>query len=503
MTLRLRQATALALILPFTPLHASETLMNEACGGCHATTEAGLSRIDEQRKSPEGWLMTLVRMRVLHGAEYSTAEQAELVRYLSETQGLAPSEAAEWRHALEREPSMIEPDMGSDFNTMCARCHTVARTALQRRTEEEWRLLVDFHVGQYPTLEFQAGSRDRQWYDLAKAEMIPFLTEHWGPDDSAWQAWQSADKPGAAGDWVVLTEIPGKGQVYGRLTVEGEGTTYQVSGTYVTESGEELAVSGPMNFYSGYEWRANLTVGDTVLRQVLAIDPESGELSGRQFVAALDSLGAPLRAVKAGNGPAVLGTVPAVAQAGDVTAQIVGADLTDGAGFAANAYGSSGNVSGSNGMTEIALPSGLTTTLAFYETVDHLTVEPAFTVARVGGGGEAVPAPAPAYFKAVGFWNGADGEPGTEDDIRIGALQASWSMANHGEAAEALEDTKYVGQLDAATGVFSPAIAGPNPDRPFSTNNAGDIDVIAEAAGLKAHAQMIVTVQRFVDPPIR
>ena len=45
---------------------------------------------------------------------------------------------------------------------LCARCHSYARVALQRRDAAEWLKLVHFHLGQYPTTEYQAGGRDRE-----------------------------------------------------------------------------------------------------------------------------------------------------------------------------------------------------------------------------------------------------------------------------------------------------------------------------------------------------
>ena len=102
--------------------------------------------------------------------------------------------------------------------------------------------------------------------------------------------------------------------------------------------------------------------------------------------------------------------------------------------------------------------------------------------------------------------NGPDGEAGTADDIRIGAMPAKWSVANHGDFAEALNDVKYTGKITQA-GMFEPASAGLNPERPFSTNNAGDLSVNAavDVGGqtLEGSGQLIVTVQRWNDPPIR
>jgi quinohemoprotein amine dehydrogenase len=140
--------------------------------------------------------------------------------------------------------------------------------------------------------------------------------------------------------------------------------------------------------------------------------------------------------------------------------------------------------------------------VALYTAPDRISVEPAFTIARVGGGDPAAPPPVPAAFSAVGWWNGPDGLPETEDDIRIGAVPAEWSVGDANETAVAMQDAMFAGEI-GADGIFTPAIAGPNPDRKFSTNNAGELNVVATAGELSASGQLIVTVQRFIDPPIR
>jgi quinohemoprotein amine dehydrogenase len=246
------------------------------------------------------------------------------------------------------------------------------------------------------------------------------------------------------------------------------------------------------------------------MRQVLAVSEDGARLAGRQFLRDSDSLGGALTGVRADRGPAILGAAPSTLATGNAQIQFVGAGLgglsLDGLaaeGFAENAYGASAQVA-ANGNAAVTLVAGETSAvLATYATVDRIAIEPAFSIARVGGGSPVGPDVVPAHFKAIGFWNGADGQPGTDDDVRIGAVPATWSVSNHGESAEAMEDAKFAGAMDAATGIFMPAIAGPNPDRPFSTNNAGDLMVTAEAAGQTAEAQLIVTVQRFIDPPIR
>ncbi len=46
--------------------------------------------------------------------------------------------------------------------------------------------------------------------------------------------------------------------------------------------------------------------------------------------------------------------------------------------------------------------------LTVYEAIDFVTVEPAYNIARVGGGGGPIP-PVPAQFEAVAWLHGADG----------------------------------------------------------------------------------------------
>ena len=154
--------------------HAQEasSILNAKCAACHERTDDGLARIKDQRKTPEAWDMTIVRMVQLHGVEVTDDERAILVKHLADTQGLAPAETEGFRYILERVPSQFEAPATEELGTMCARCHSYARIALQRRTEDEWRKLAHFHLGQYPTAEYQALGRDRNWWEIA-SEQVP------------------------------------------------------------------------------------------------------------------------------------------------------------------------------------------------------------------------------------------------------------------------------------------------------------------------------------------
>lgn len=504
-------AIAAALALPGGIALAQDgpALLEQSCGGCHATTEDGLTRISGQRKTPEGWLMTIVRMRIAHGLDIPLEDQAALVSYLSDTQGLAPSEAAEWRYALEKDPDHVE-QADEPLASMCGRCHTVARVGLQRRTAEEWDLHMDFHVGQFPTIEYQALGRDRAWYKIAEEEIAPMLAETYPLETEAWSAWQDAEKPEVSGDWVVLVDLPENGPAHGTITVSGDGSPYSLSGEMTLADGSTAPVGGQMNLYTGYEWRANLSIGDTAYRQILAVSEDGASLAGRQFQRDNDSLGGMLSGAKAGTGPALLGVVPEATQGAEAMAQVVGTGLDElqieGQNGLAdqvtpNATGASVRLAGESALFTFTAGED-SATAALYDSVDALTVEPDFTIARVGGGSDTGPGRVPAHFKAIGWWSGPDGAAGTEDDIRLGAIPAEWSVENSDEIAEAMEDATFAGEI-GPDGIFTPAMAGPNPERPFSTNNAGDLTIVADAAGQSAAARLIVTVQRFIDPPIR
>ena len=191
------------------------------------------------------------------------------------------------------------------------------------------------------------------------------------------------------------------------------------------------------------------------------------------------------------------------------TVQVVGAGLegltVEGAaadGLAANAAGASVSLSAEAQGRAVLSAGDSSVGVALYTAPDRLTVEPEFTIARVGGGSDVGPAAVPALFSAVGWLNGPDGAAGTGDDIRIGSLSAEWTTTDANETAAMMQDAAYAGTLDQS-GLFMPAVAGPNAERPFSTNNAGDLTITAKAGGLEASGRLIVTVQRFIDPPLR
>src|SRR5690242_1275216 len=77
--------------------HGLEILRN-SCSGCHQQSTPGhFARISEIRKTPEGWLMTIFRMQHVHHVQITESDRDVLIRYLADTQGLAPSETTSAR----------------------------------------------------------------------------------------------------------------------------------------------------------------------------------------------------------------------------------------------------------------------------------------------------------------------------------------------------------------------------------------------------------------------
>ena len=84
-------------------------LLKDKCGGCHYSEETdSYTRIFDARRTPEGWQMTLLRMRRDHGVELSNQERLDLIAFLSEKQGISVAETAGYRYALEREPVSVD-----------------------------------------------------------------------------------------------------------------------------------------------------------------------------------------------------------------------------------------------------------------------------------------------------------------------------------------------------------------------------------------------------------
>ncbi len=500
----------------------AESILNARCSSCHErTSDGGINRISDMRKTPEGWDMNIQRMTIWHGLQISNDERRTLVKHLSDTQGLAPDETADYRYILERRPGHFDVTPDTHLTEMCARCHTYGRFALQRRDEDEWMKLIHTHLGQYPTIEYQAMARDREWWKIATTETPKILAKNYSFNSASWDKWKSRKAPDMSGTWRVAGHTAGKGDYQGTMNVSSKGNDeYSVNYDLTYSNGKKNDGRGAAILYTGYEWRTSVTLGGKDVNEIATVSADGNSIQGRWFDSAHDEIGGDFNAVRNTAGvAAVMAVTPPYIKAGETaTLSISGVGLTGdislGSGIevvdtisnsadrvVVKAKAAGGASTGSRNVTIGSAGGGV---LTVYSSVDSVAVEPPYTIARVGDQDGPL-APVEAQFEAIAMANGPDGKAGTDDDIRIGAMPASWSVAPFGGAegvAAMMDDVKFAGKMDAS-GLFTPAGAGPNPKRPYSTNNAGDLEVIGTVGGVKGSGHMIVTVQRWVDPPIR
>jgi quinohemoprotein amine dehydrogenase len=318
--------------------------------------------------------------------------------------------------------------------------------------------------------------------------------------------------------------MAGRGHLHAVMTVEGgDSDNYSLTLEGEFADGSELAGAGKAVVYTGYDWRAQLTLGEESMRQVLASDASGSMMTGRMYLRDQELQGIRLTAVREGGPAQIIAISPShIRQGGSQRLVISGVGL---AGKVALPEGL--EVVSEEGRTEnrivltvraaadaplgkgqVAVGSStLSGALAVYDSVDQLALEPAYAIARVGDNGGSTPK-VNAAFRAIGIDFGADGTPGTEDDVSLGYFDAvNWEVKPWDETAERMQDVRFAGTMNQRTGIFEPAAAGPNPERAQGTNNAGNLQVVAsleqDGGSVSGEGQLIVTVQRWNSPPLK
>jgi quinohemoprotein amine dehydrogenase len=493
-------------------------ILRNSCAGCHIQSSPDhFARISEIRKTPEGWLMTIFRMQHVHAVQITDPDRDTLVRYLADTQGLAPSETTAARYALERRPNVQDMLLPGDLQVMCARCHSAARVALQRRDADDWLKHVHWHLAQWPTIEYQQNSRDRLWWQTATTEVPGQLGKLFPFHSQAWEDWKTKPRADLAGTWLVRGHEPGRGDYWGTALItrsdEGE---YRASYTLDSASGEHMTGSSKAIVYTGFEWRGTASLSSREIREVYALSEDGNTLSGRWFEAQHSEIGSDWAAVRAGLTAQIVSMSPSAVRVGSATrVTLYGAKLEGAVSFGP---GSRTKVISRQPQTVIVevlvdptAATGYRTvtvgsvrnehSFAVFNRVDRLEVAPGFGIARLGGGKTDAVA---AQFEAVGFIEVPAAEGKTES-VRLGCLPVTWSVEPYNEDARVAQDPKFAGNIDS-TGRFLPAGAGPNPQRKFSGNNAGNLSILAnlseDDSKVTGKAHLIVTVQRWNTPPI-
>ncbi|MGQ0732988.1 MAG: quinohemoprotein amine dehydrogenase subunit alpha [Acidobacteriota bacterium] len=527
-------------------LPVTSPTVQKACAPCHTVDDKQqVSRLSFQRNTPEGWQEVIRRMVALNGLQIDPQTAREVVRYLSNNHGLAPEEARPAAWDVERRWIDYKYEANADADTVCKQCHSLGRVISQRRTREEWNLLISMHRGWYPLVDNQAFRRGGPAPREPSADGRPPDARH--PVEKAvdhlasafplktaeWTAWSATMRPARLeGTWTISGHEPGRGAVYGRMTIKAvAGTTdeFTTEATLVdAKTGTRSTRTGQALVYTGFQWRGRSAVAgreDSSLREVMFVDREWQRIDGRWFTGGYDELGMDITLQRLGSETRVLGTSRPALRAGSSAqelkifgANIPGAlqasdvDLGPGVTVTRIANATSDEVSVSVDVAATA-PVGARDlfvagrsrprAVAVYDSVDTLKVSPEWAMARVGG---VVFPKGFAQFEARAFDNGPDDRPGTADDIDLGLVAATWSLeefaATYGD-----DDVKFVGSIDAVTGLFTPNVDGPNPARSGERNNIGDVYAVASyapsdgsgsAKPVRARAHLLVTVPLYM-----
>ena len=519
-------------------------VVQKACAPCHTVDDKQqISRISFRRNTPEGWQQTIRRMVALNGLRIEPATAREVVKYLSDHLGLAPEEARP--AAFEAERRLVDYKYeNADAERTCNVCHSMGRVISQRRTREEWNLLVAMHRGWYPLVDNQAfrrpgpaprdASPDGRPPDVRQPveKAVDHLAGAFPLKTPAWSAWSATMRPARLeGRWAITGTEIGKGPVFGVVELKSGTKPDEFSSTttlFYARTGERVSRTGEAIIYTGFQWRGRSSVaGDDNrdLREVMFVDRDWRTVEGRWFTGAYDEIGLDVRLERIGSEPRVLGAERAALRAGSTgqSFRIYGANLPPALQAADVDFGPGvkvtnvANVTSDHatvtvdvaanaaaGVRDLFVAGSRARGPAIYDSIDALKVTPAWAMARVGG---AVFPKALAQFEARAYDNGPDNRPDTPDDIDLGLVPVTWSLEEFAATYDD-EDVKFVGTIDPKTGLFTPNIDGPNPARRGSRNNIGDVYAVAtytteavagaEAKTLRARAHLLVTVPLYM-----
>jgi quinohemoprotein amine dehydrogenase len=583
--------SALLIVLSSLAAHAQTTnsgssgipiddpLIISKCAGCHTRNSQGMmGRLSYIRTSPEVWEQAVKRMVRLNGLVLTPEEARHVVRYLSNNNGLSPEEArpAFWdaEHRLFRTQEE-EAGVAPELQRTCNYCHTIGRVLSQRRTGEDYEKLANTHMALFPGSEtsvFKPNPRYNNPQDqpvgLSQAGVgfgvltYPAETpadsagnstqgDHKYPIDVAlaylrknqplvtpeWSAWKSRmTMPKLAGKWLLTAYQPGKGKVFGEVTIcaTAEADDFTTKSVLHFADGRTMSLDGKGVVYTGYSWRGHAVASQkpadsdpstpAETREAMLLSDDGNSLEGRWFWGGYQEFGIDVKLMRVERAPVVLGfdlysvQSPSTAElhvyGGNLPRDIKPDDFDLGAGVSVAKVL---QASPTEITLQISVASGLTSSrhsvslrgivapqdLVVYDKIDYIKVSPDANFARLGG---TITAKQFAQFQTIGYSNGPDHIADTKDDISLGPVKSEWSLEEF-YSTPADDDVKYVGTIDQS-GLFTPALEGPNPNRKKQTNNYptenwGDVWVdasfdTADGKSLKARSYLVVTIPTYI-----
>jgi quinohemoprotein amine dehydrogenase len=529
------------------------------CSACHAKDAKGnLSRISWIRTTPEGWEEAIKRMVRLNGVKLEPADAKVILKYLSNYHGLAPEEARPVMYMAEhRIQDEVAPN--ESVRATCMACHALGRPFQWRRTREEWSLLADMHSALYtqadsafrrgPFGNFPGpagsggapGAAPPPPNPISLDASLDFLGKNYPLHTPEWGAWRARMRtPRIAGKWLITAQVQGKGKYVGELTISPGASDDEFTTTAKLQSvngGPAITRTGTGLVYAGYSWRGrssgpalapNAVPGDlnSPARETLWISPDQTFAEGRWFWGEYDEFGFDVKLRRATAEPVLLTVDRYSLKSGsaaqkvrilgyNLPPQVAAADVDFGSGVSVKSIASHTPseivamldiaADAVSGKRDLVLHNAvLEGALAVYDKIDYIKVLPEASMARLGGDKKSPHPRGYQQLEAVAYHRGADGKAHTADDVELGPIEVNWSVeeffASFGD-----DDKEFVGTLDNS-GLFTPNLDGPNPQRKFSRNNYGDVWVVATAKNekdkdgrpLSGRSYLVVTVPTYI-----
>lgn len=551
-------------------------LTQDKCGGCHPRDAQGMMRrISYMRTTPEVWEQAIKRMIRLNGLVIKPEEAREILRYLSNNNGLAPEEAKasfwEAEHRLFRDQSDKVPD--DALQHTCNYCHTIGRVLNQRRTRDDYEKLINMHLGLFPGAEntlrprrpsgpqaelpaaFSAPTGGNPVYvqppptafsalrndgkdpaDIA----IDYLTKNQPLITPEWNEWKAMMRnPKLDGKWMLTGYEQGKGRVFGTLTIEPGATPDEFNTKLDLEyaSGTTISRTGKSIVYTGYSWRgrSNAPAGTAAptdpsappseWREAMLVSRDGNSIEGRWFWGGYEEFGIDAHLTRIGTVPMLAGAnVFAVQTPSSSDVKLYGANFPADLKAADIDFGPGVTISRvtrtspsvatvsiqvapnvTSGIRDISLlRSNVERAIAVYDKIAYIKTMPDASMARLGG---VTTTKQFAQFEAIAYAAGPDGKPETADDIPLGPIPAKWTTEEFISTPDD-DDVRFVGTINQTTGMFTPNVEGPNPERKkqnnnFGTNNYGDVWVDAEytppgGKPMKSRSYLVITIPVYV-----
>ncbi|MGG1663504.1 quinohemoprotein amine dehydrogenase subunit alpha [Brevibacillus sp. NRS-1366] len=471
--------------------------VEQSCMSCHAVDNSGkLARIEYVRKSPEGWSDTIARMERNHGVKLTDADREQIIEDLSRERGLAPEEAEQVQYWLANKQSFAEPTPANvNLQNSCMTCHATGRFMAQRRTEEEWKNLKDFHLVSFPSTYLN--HRHMDWPKEAE-DVLRYLAEQYPEETPEWKEWKGKEFD-PTGAWKVVGFQGTKGFYIGDSTFakNGNGFTETKSVRYVYDQ-SSVQSSGDVQIYSGYMLRAHYMKDGKKVNGVYNMAENGTMIIGDwseqkdQGIAGEETY----YKVQTEKPEVIFVTQTALKKGSTNQITLYGMnlnklkkeDLQLPAGVTVDNLTAKSSeevqlsvrVSDAAQIGSFAIGTPQTTVrsnLVVYDNVDTIKVTPDYAIARIGGAGPMDKVS--VQFVAYAYSNGKDGKPGTADDLSLGPVEANWTFEPFPAGSDP-QNTQYMGTLDK-NGLFTPQVEGINPKRTYTQENLGTATVIATA----------------------